>query len=442
MASKICGFLSEKLISLWIERIAEQNYFTVLSTIDEWEEVYQAWTADTKSDFIDWLKEKGYAIPLSKDIQNNMDDKAAVIDSHSFMSQNSITLDASDSYLAQLCKQNGQNPKEFSSEQDDDTVSWSEISDVQEPFRTNSREDLTKDDDEEEEQEAVAIIPEPDITTKWKRKPRFLVIGNSGVGKSSFIRAMLHDTSPKKEEIAIGSGLKGVTMNVSVFESEDAILLDSCGLDEPKDKSPMNSAQALFKILKFMKNSQDGLDLLLFVHRGRISESFARNYEFFYKIIGKEMIPAILILTGGENTSHFHPATTYEERTKMNAVTCAELKTFNYNFEHVVHCCFAESCGNTFFKEIYASFGKISKNQVYLCLKSYTFDEPVFLWCEMNKWNTLLKLWNAFCEALGLIPTFSAWYRPLQKAKELFKLDEESFAALVSLFKSATKTCE
>jgi 50S ribosome-binding GTPase len=485
------GFLTTSLISLWIDRIHSQKCLSVVSSISQWEQVYQDWISEAlPDDFIEWLKLKGYVIPLpsyppevhdddllDKFLQdtseveselipdsnnNNAGDDTGVIESHSFFShQGSITLpessfspsneDKTEQYLTncysqsdvdkmteflkemcmspttEACESFNQDPFD-----DDDTVSWSQIS--QDPLgRKDSREDLLKEDESNNKEQEVDFKPQ------WIRKPRFLVIGNLGVGKSSFIREMLKESKgvcTKSNEIVVGSGLKSVTLTISTFESEDAIWLDTVGLDEPKDKGGrMSSGVALYQILKFMKNSEEGLDMMIFVHRGRVSESFARNYEFFFKIIGKETIPSILVLTGGENSIHFSPSASYEERSRLNKIAQIDLKSYGYHFDHVVNCCFAESCGNPFFEEIYASFARISKKQLYLCLKTYQFEKPIFLWCEVNRWNQLYKIWNFLCDFLGVVPIFSQWHKPLLRAKELFKLDDASFAALVSLFK-------
>ena len=277
-----------------------------------------------------------------------------------------------------------------------------------------------------------------------KKKPTILVVGNSGVGKSSMIKSMIKLSSshiPGKNISLpkVGFGLRGKTMDIETFESDDFIWLDSCGLDEPKEGGTITCAQSICQILNFLKLSDQGIDLIIFVHRDRISRSFDSNYKFFYEIIGQKLIPCALVLTGAELTNYYSELSDQQREEKDNELK-TKLASSKYEFSQVISCCFAESEDRNL-GAIYSGYRQQSYSRLICALEKLFIKntEKTELWCKISKWNKFQKIWHFIIIHFNLPTFFAFWYNHLLKTKELFNLDQDSFNQIVSIFKTESK---
>jgi GTPase SAR1 family protein len=151
--------------------------------------------------------------------------------------------------------------------------------------------------EQQKEREKVAKeLPKPKSVNTKKIG---LVIGETGVGKSSLIRHTLNVSA------VISDGPLGCTTNVTRYEDDNIVLYDSCGFNESA-LGKVSPAQAFVDILCFINRIKDGLNFIIMVHRGRITESLVQNYHFFRNVVfgsssPEERIPMILVMTGCES---------------------------------------------------------------------------------------------------------------------------------------------
>lgn len=130
-----------------------------------------------------------------------------------------------------------------------------------------------------ESKRAKSIIKEA-IQTLLKREVNLLIVGETGVGKSSTIQA-LFDIG-----VEVGAGMKPTTMEISKYHKENLTIYDSPGLGEEKDEEHKR------KILNLLEEKDSEgkmlIDLVLvlldFSHR-----DFGTAYKFINEVIPQEL---------------------------------------------------------------------------------------------------------------------------------------------------------
>lgn len=130
-----------------------------------------------------------------------------------------------------------------------------------------------------ESKKTESIIKEA-IQILIKREVNLLIVGETGVGKSSTIQALFDI------DVEVGAGMKPTTMEISKYHKENLTIYDSPGLGEEKDEEHRR------KILNLLeKKDSEGkmlIDLVLvlldFSHR-----DFGTAYKFINEVIPREL---------------------------------------------------------------------------------------------------------------------------------------------------------
>ena len=111
---------------------------------------------------------------------------------------------------------------------------------------------------------------------------RVLVFGRSGVGKTSMLNYILGLSMP------VSGGVKGCTFETAVavpVQNTEYIFFDTAGLNE-SSRGRVPSVQAISDLIRFLKASRDGFNLLVMVHKaGRFEATDVDNYGLFVDAI-------------------------------------------------------------------------------------------------------------------------------------------------------------
>lgn len=154
-----------------------------------------------------------------------------------------------------------------------------------EELETNHKEIMerleTISDDLEEEQK-IALAAK--IMEQLKVKLNILVVGATGVGKSSTIAALFKNG---KNFVKIGTDSKPQTQNIEKFViSNNITLWDSPGLGEGEEKDKKHKDNIIAKLQEKDKDGNALIDLVLV-----ILDATNKDLETAYKLINKVIIP-------------------------------------------------------------------------------------------------------------------------------------------------------
>jgi len=123
--------------------------------------------------------------------------------------------------------------------------------------------------------------------------------GETGVGKSSLINMLagsnVAQTSSKATSCTLESRGYPVKISKSLF-----YLVDTAGLEEG-DQGRVPKSDAIVQLYTLLKQMEDGVSLLVFVMRPKITDGVVNNWRLFQEVICKYQVPAVVIITGLEN---------------------------------------------------------------------------------------------------------------------------------------------
>jgi len=229
---------------------------------------------------------------------------------------------------------------------------------------------------------------------KIKNKINILLIGDTGVGKSSLIQCLTN------HKLRISDQWLGVTLSVTGYIYENLIFWDTVGLNEGSNGS-ISPKLAYLMIKRLLSSLPDGINLILFIHKGRISKSFEYNYELFYDIIGDKKIPICLIALGFEN---------HDEPTNCLEIIEPAINKYNFNFKKILTGTCATS-ENKQVEKIYQMMRNQTKKEVFKLIEENMLIEPIKI--QIKSRGLFKKIWNF----VGSIFGFKLWIN--QKFEEL-----------------------
>jgi hypothetical protein len=106
------------------------------------------------------------------------------------------------------------------------------------------------------------------------------------------------------QEAEMSQGLVGKTFNSTPYSrrigGEEFTIWDTVGLNEgPQGMVP--TATAIENLWWLVRGLDNGVSLLMFVVRGRITERTHDNYRLFYEVFCEKAVCIVLVVTGMEN---------------------------------------------------------------------------------------------------------------------------------------------
>jgi predicted GTPase len=134
--------------------------------------------------------------------------------------------------------------------------------------------------------------------TIGKKTPNIIVFGESGAGKSSVVN-MFH--GEKKAEIsksAVGVSFQFQRYERTIYD-EKFNIFEIMALDE-ESIGISKTSDAVVNLWNLVSLLEDGVNLLVYVKRGRITESAVKNYKMFFENFCQSQVPIVLVVTGME----------------------------------------------------------------------------------------------------------------------------------------------
>jgi len=124
---------------------------------------------------------------------------------------------------------------------------------------------------------------------------RVLVFGSAGAGKTTVCNLL---TNEKHE---VHNGAQGCTFDTEEYRpvmkgGSTYVFFDTAGLNEG-DNGKVPGPQAVRKLIKLIKQSELGFNLLVMVCRGRFLDVTGKNYEMFAKVFCRQEIPVLIVVT-------------------------------------------------------------------------------------------------------------------------------------------------
>ncbi|KDQ62066.1 hypothetical protein JAAARDRAFT_189441 [Jaapia argillacea MUCL 33604] len=131
-------------------------------------------------------------------------------------------------------------------------------------------------------------------------KVNVILFGATGCGKSSIINMLAGQNIARTS-----NGARGCTFATTKYSIESdprmtVNLFDTVGLNEGVGGT-VTSPQAIAKLYSLLRDLDDGVNLLIYVVRGRITDSTIVNYRLFYETFCRKKVPLVLLATGVEN---------------------------------------------------------------------------------------------------------------------------------------------
>jgi GTP-binding protein EngB required for normal cell division len=229
------------------------------------------------------------------------------------------------------------------------------------------------------------LVPDGRIFGNLPAK-RILVVGQTGVGKSSVINLLIGSNEAKISDSGVGC-----TFNYQVYESTDEYdtfhLIDTVGLNEASD-GKVSAKRAMKMLTLFLKNNQEGINCLLFImQKGRITDSFEKNYKLFSEDLLLGKVPTILCITHCENDEPMDKW--LHNASNRNAI-------LQYGFKAVICGTSIEPTGR--FASEHEKLRVDTRKQLWATMNERMLKEPYRIQADVN---TVTRMWNSVCDKFG-----------------------------------------
>lgn len=229
------------------------------------------------------------------------------------------------------------------------------------------------------------VIPESTTTVVQERK-KILVVGQVGTGKSSLIGELT------QQKVEVSDKAKGCTFDIHSVTSDDYVFYDTCGLNEA-EYGTVKNYDAVAKIVSFLQQLVEGLNLIILVHRGRITESFVQNYKLFYEVVCGKKVPIICVVTGAE--------TQEDPSSWVNQENLEMFEKHNLKFATIISTCFGRS-SNKELEKVFATLRTKSANLLKTQIAIHTAPERIPLFKPQNLIFLIKKIWNYVCDVFKI----------------------------------------
>ncbi|KAF7987024.1 hypothetical protein HWV62_131 [Athelia sp. TMB] len=125
-----------------------------------------------------------------------------------------------------------------------------------------------------------------------------IIFGEVGAGKSSLVNLIRDDGAATTASSAEGCTFKSSSYGVTIGDTKIR-LWDTAGLNEG-DYGKVDLKRAIAGLYHLATNLQNGVSLLVYCMRGRITRATVANYMMFHKEICQSQVPIVLVITGLE----------------------------------------------------------------------------------------------------------------------------------------------
>ncbi|KZP32054.1 hypothetical protein FIBSPDRAFT_925458 [Athelia psychrophila] len=144
----------------------------------------------------------------------------------------------------------------------------------------------------------VTATCETDPKAQASGRINVVVFGEAGAGKSSLVNLMAGRDAAQVSSSVNGCTFESTGYDIDIPEGPAVRIWDTAGLEEGA-AGTVDTAEAISNIYKLTRNLEDGISLLVYCVRGRITNSTVRNYKMF-KGFCDGKVPIALVVTALE----------------------------------------------------------------------------------------------------------------------------------------------